>query len=178
MKDDQMFRNLSLAVVCLTLIPASVTFAQKKPFKNKIAIGAKKDFNEAIAKAKKEYSEKLDLAIKEAGGAGDLEEANRLVAEKKEFGSAVSPLEKARKQIEGTRWGTSTKSTINFLSNRKVDFGGKYSGIWIMSGQQTLLLQSGKSKTITVWQFNTKLTSAQYYTFNPHFPDDFLRFGT
>ncbi|MCH7987877.1 MAG: hypothetical protein IID46_01865, partial [Planctomycetes bacterium] len=68
-----MIRAILLTAVCLILTSANSAVAQK-PFKNKIALAAKKSYEEAIAQAKKEYVAKLEIAIKDAGGAGAVDE--------------------------------------------------------------------------------------------------------
>ncbi len=77
-----MFRTTSLTAVCLILASANSGIAQK-PIKNKIARAAQKTYEKAVAKVKAEYAAQLEIAIKQAGGTGDIEEAKLLVAEKK-----------------------------------------------------------------------------------------------
>ena len=110
-KGDEMFRMISLTAVCLILASVNSVHAQK-PFKNKIALAAKKSYDEAIAKAKKEYAAKLDIAIKDAGGAGDVDEANKLLAEKKRV-DGTDPIAALRRRLIGTKW-TDNPPTIVF----------------------------------------------------------------
>lgn len=169
MKGDQMFRTISLAAVCLILVTANSAVAQKKPFKNKTARAAKKSYEEAIAKAKKEYLAKLEIAIKEAGGAGDIDEANRIVAEKKEVASGTGaqrdPLEKLRKRLEGTRWGPRPTVTLKLMPKQQAILSGGGAAVWTVSDPRTVLLQDHKSRQITVWKFDERMKSARLYEF-------------
>ncbi len=176
-----MFRTISLVSVCLILASTSSAVAQK-PFKNKTALTAKTSFEKerkrieaaaanAIAKAKKEYVAKLEVAIKEAGGAGDIDEANRLVAEKKtvesdEGGAIKNPFERLRKKIEGTTWSiTGTTVTLRFGKNgTAIDSRGTKLA-WSTDGKNALVLQSQKSTNIYVWQLDKNVRVAAVTAF-------------
>ncbi|MCH7990622.1 MAG: hypothetical protein IID46_15890 [Planctomycetes bacterium] len=159
-----MFRTTSLTAVCLILASANSAVAQK-PFKNKTARAAQKVYEAAIVKAKKEYVAKLEIAIKEAGGAGDVDEFNKIATEKKRVDGS-DPVEKARKRIEGTRWGQDPKMPTYFLANRKVRFADGSIGVWIMTMPRTLVLQTRNYKTIAVYNFDEKMKFARMYRFN------------
>ena len=158
-----MFRTISLTAVCLILTSANSAVAQK-PFKNKIALAAKKSYEEAIAQAKKEYVAKLEIAIKEAGGAGDLEEANQLAAEKERIDNSDS-IEKARKRLEGIRWGKSATSWVKLLRNGRFVSRGGTTGIWLLTTPRTVVIQIDGTKRISVWNYNKQLTAAKIYSF-------------
>ncbi len=155
--------------VCFVLVTARSAIAQEKPFTNKTAVAAKKSYQEATAKAQKEYIAKLDIAIKEAGGAGDIDEANRIVAEKNEIASGSikshDPFEKLTKRLEGTTWGPRPTVTLMFQSRQKAVLSGGGGAVWGASDPQTILLQDHKSKQITVWKFDDGLKVARLYEF-------------
>ena len=160
-----MFRTTSLTAVCLILTFSNSAVAQK-PFKNKTALAAQKTYEEAIAKAKKEYVAQLDIAIKDAGGVGDIDEANRIVAEKKgvqsdEGGVSADPFGRLRKRIEGTTWLVSTSKLTLFFGKNGAAINSK--GVkmaWSTGGKNVLVLQSSTSSNIYVWQLDKNLQSA------------------
>ena len=169
-----MTRTISLTAVCLILASANSAIAQK-PFKNKTALAAKKAFenerkkiedagHKAIAKAKKEYAAKLEIAIKEAGGAGKLDEANLLATEKKRIDGS-NTIEKTRKRLEGMRWVRNSNISIKLNPNRHYVTNGGEPGVWLLANPRTLILQSHKSFLIGVFKFNETLTQANVYYF-------------
>lgn len=167
-----MYRSFLLVALCLFWNSANESWTAE-PFANKTAREAQQVYEAEVAKAKADYAAKLEIAIKEAGGAGNLEEANRIAALKKEIESGEDdPVEKSRKALEGTRWGPNPQSTLKLYPDRKVVFAGGHSGTWILSDPQTLLLQSEKSANINVWKFDEKLKSARVYMFTQFKKDD------
>lgn len=165
-----MFRTISLTAACLILLPANCAVAEK-PFKNKTARAAQKIYEAEIAKAKKKYVAKLEVAIKEAGGAGDLDEANRIATEKKSLdsnrgGTSKNPADKLRKSMEGTTWRINvSKHWVRFDKNNTAvgDDGMKY--IWVATPKNTIVLQNYKNARIFVWQLDKNLRVAIPFMF-------------
>ena len=142
------------------------------PFKNKVARDARKAYEEAIRQARDTYIERLDMAIKEAGSEGDLDDANRIKDELDDLKSEkvnVEHDETARnmKRLEGTRWGPSPNLTLRLLSGNRVVFSDGDAGVWILSDPHTLLLQRRKNMKIAVWQFDSRLRTATTHRFAP-----------
>ena len=165
MKGNQMFRTISLTVVCLILSSTNSAVAQK-PFKNKTARTAKKAYEQAIAEAKKEYVAKLKIAIKDAGGAGDLEEAKLLVAEKKRIDEG-DPLVVLRNRMIGMTWisypGMEKRSFHRNHLGRCRD-GGVFR--WYVTAPNTIVTQRPDKKAhIFVWHFDAKLKGASVHWF-------------
>lgn len=155
-----MCRKVFLVVICLRFVCVDDSIAQE-PFNSETAVEAQRVYEAALAKAKADYVAQLDVAIKEAGAAGDLEEANRISVARKEVNSSgVSkeddPVAKVRKQLEGTRWGPGKDETIRFHEGGQAVFNKGYPVTWILSDPRTLILQSDKSSNISVWQFDKK----------------------
>ena len=168
MKGNQMFRTISFTVVCLILSSTNSAVAQKKPFKNKTARAAQKTYEEAIAKAKKEYVAKLEIAVKEAGGAGDLEEANRLAAEKKNVETGENdPLTSFRRRMIGTKWyGRTSRNVWNRFD--KNNFGVSESGyrfFWVVTVKNTVVIQYVNNLKVYVWHFDDKGRAATVFAF-------------
>lgn len=162
MKGDQMFRTISLTAVCLILAPLNSAIAQK-PFKNKTALAAQKTYEEAIAKAKKEYAAKLEIAVKEAGGAGDLDEATQLAAEKKRI-EGHDPLAALRRRLIGTKWYK--KASWNRFE--KNNFGINSDGVrffWVVTVKNTVVIQYARRLQIYVWHFDDKANVATLHSF-------------
>lgn len=164
-----MFHRMFVFVLLLNLVFWNATGAGE-PFKNETATTAQKNYESAIEKAKKEYLAQLEIAIKEAGAAGDLEEANRIATERDEIrGSdeteADDPVERLRKRLEGSHWGPNPRQTIKLHPKRKVIFSAGYPGTWILADEETLILQSSKSANLEIWKFNENKRSAQVYSF-------------
>ena len=161
-----MFRTTSFTTVCLILAFANSADAQK-PFKNKIGLAAKKSYDEAIAKAKKEYAAKLDIAIKDAGGAGDLEEANQLVAEKKRI-EGNDPPTVLRRRLTGTKWMTNPKAPKLLLRFETNNVGTYSNGIrfaWFVTFKNTVVFQNRQNLEIFVWHFDDKVKTARLFSF-------------
>jgi len=138
--------------------------------KNKKALEAKRAYETVLKQARARYVIQLSESIKEEGAKGNLKQANLLNEMKNkleagEDGSEVSAIMRAQKKLEGTRWGPTVKNSILLLTNRRVLFGNKTSGVWILTGTRTLVLQSSSSVNITVWSFNDRLNSATVHTF-------------
>ncbi len=161
--------TLAVFVVSFVLVTAHSAIAQEKPFKNRTAQAAKKAYEAAIAKAQKEYIKELEIAIKEAGGAGDIDDANRIVAEKNEIASgSIKPrdsTERLQRRLEGTTWGPRPTVTLKLHAKRQAVLSGGGGAVWVVSDTETLLLQDHKSKQITVWKFDKQLKSARLYEF-------------
>ncbi|MCH8829601.1 MAG: hypothetical protein IID45_08495 [Planctomycetes bacterium] len=175
-----MFLTISLSVVCVILASVNMAVAEK-PFKNKTARAAHKVYEAAIAKAKVEYVAKLEIAIKEAGGAGDLEEANRIAVEKKSIESGQSgksnadPVEALRRRMIGTRWNTSATNSKNWIRFLKKGAGADYRGkhfSWFVAGKNTVVYQYKRKKdfnfAIYMFHFDANLKSATGHVFNKH----------
>ena len=161
-----MFRTTSLTAVCLILASANSGIAQK-PFKNKIARAAKKTYEEAVAKAKAEYAAQLEIAIKQSGGAGDIEEAKLLVAEKKRIDGS-DPLMVLRRRLTGTKWNTNPTKRRQWQSFQRNNLGRNYDGAplrWFVTAKNTVVTQRTKSTDIYVWHFDANLKKATLHAF-------------
>ncbi|MCH8828899.1 MAG: hypothetical protein IID45_04900 [Planctomycetes bacterium] len=161
-----MSRTLSLATCCLILTFANSAVAQK-PFKNKIAVAAKKSYEQAIAEAKKEYVAKLKIAIKDAGGAGKLEEAKQIEAEMKRI-DGTDPLTAFRRRLIGTKWNSNPKKPLNWIRFDKNNVathknGQRYS--WYVTYKSTVILQERRNLDIYVWHFDDKLKRVDEHLF-------------
>lgn len=172
-KDDLMVRAIPTAVICLVLISANVV-GQDKSFKNKTARAAQKAYDAAIARAKREYVAKLDVAIKEAGGAGDLDEANLIAEEKKNIGIATSdPFESLRRRMIGTKWNNSPNNRKNWLLFLDKNAGADYRKqgfTWFVMGTDAVVYQytKGFDSTIYIFKFDENFRTATGYGFNKH----------
>lgn len=165
MKTNQMFRTISLTVVCLILSSTNLAVAQK-PFKNKTARAAQKTYEEAVAKAKAEYVAKLEIAVKEAGGAGDIEDAKILVAEKKRMDGS-DPLTLLRRRLVGTKWNTNPKLR-GWCLFKKNNIGVYHNGTqfaWHVTFENTVVFQNKRSLVIWVWHFDDELKKAALHRF-------------
>lgn len=145
-----------LTIICL--IPASVdTFAQDRPFTSKTARDAQRAYEKAIAKAKEDYVAQLEIAIREAGGAGDLADANRIAAEKDNIGTTTSDsLESLRRRLIGTRWNNSPSNPNNWLlfkdRNSGVDYR-KQGFTWFVMGENTVVYQYTREFDSNIYMF-------------------------
>lgn len=164
-----MFRTISLAIACL-LLTSSGSVAQE-PLRNKIAQDAQRSYQEAIAKAKKEYAAKLELAITDAGDKGDIGEATRLAAEKKKLdsddgGANANAFEILRKNVEGTTWSLGGgKVVLRFgKDGNAVDSNGAKLA-WSTDGKHSLVLQSHESTRVYIWQLDKNLSTAKRTAF-------------
>ena len=147
-----MSRTLSLATCCLILTFANSAVAQK-PFKNKIAVAAKKSYEQAIAEAKKEYVAKLKIAIKDAGGAGKLEEAKQIEAEMKRI-DGTDPLTAFRRRMIGTKWYTELKTRKSWFGFSKDNVGVDFKGrrfVWYVTAKNTVVWQYPGNYNLTVY---------------------------
>lgn len=160
-----MFLRISVFILLSIFTSWDATRADE-PFNNETAKSAQKTYEQAVEKAKKEYLEQLEIAIKEAGGAGDLAEANRIAAERDAIrDSEDDPIDRLRKRLEGSRWGINRNLTLKLNPKRKVVFAAGYPGTWILADEKTLILQSSRSANIEMWKFDESLRSAKKYTF-------------
>ena len=113
------------SLCCFLLLAALMNDAfGDEPFKNATAREAQAAYKAAIAKAKAAYVQALDKAAKEAGGAGRLDEANRIAAEKKKVesdqgasGRDTDLAAQLRNKIEGTLWVPGPNRWTRFKSN-------------------------------------------------------------
>ncbi len=177
-----MFRTLLFTVMCLFLASATSAMAQlpsaKKSIKNKTARAARKSYDTAlaeakalIAKAKKEYIAKLNTAIKEAGAAGDIDDANRIVAERKNVEANLdgkTPIDNLRKRIEGTVWNV-TPFAGHWFKFGKNGIAAKKNGdkiAWVAAPNRTLVLQSYSSTYIYIWQLDENFRVAKITQFS------------
>ena len=166
-----MIRAISITAVCLILTSANSGLAQK-PFKNKTARTAKKSYEQAIAQAKKEYVAKLEIAIKEAGGAGDFEEAKLLVAEKKRI-DGTDPLTAFRRRLIGTKWNNSPRNRKNWSKFLKQNAGVDYKGkrfIWYVTAKRTVVKQYPRDFGLNIYveHFDANLRTGTGHTFTKH----------
>ncbi len=170
-----MFRTIPLISVFLVLATANSAVAQKKPFKNKIARAAQKTYEETIAKAKetiakakKEYIAKLEIAVKEAGGKGDLEQANRIASEKKNIETGESdPLAAFRRRLTGTKWyNTPKRAAWNRFDKNNVGISSdKARFFWVATTKNTVVMQYVHNLVIYVWHFDDKVKAAKLHSF-------------
>ena len=161
-----MYRSICLcaALACLFAVDAA---SADEPFKNETARAAQTAYDAAIEKAKNEYAAQLELAVKEAGASGDLEEANRIdAARKKLVGDDADPVEKLRKRLLGTRWGPSKRTTLKFSPENKVIMSDGSIGTWTVPDGETIILQSSSSGNLAIWKFNETLTAAKIFKFS------------
>ena len=161
-----MFRTIAFTAVCLMLVSANSAVAQK-PFKNKTARDAKKAREAAIAKANVDYLAQLDIAIKEAGGAGDGDEVVRLVAEKKRIAGS-DPLTALRRRLIGTKWNGNPKTPSTWVRFDKNNIATHNNGtqfFWFVTNKNTIALQDREDLRITVWHFDDQLRRAKVYPF-------------
>ena len=141
-----MFRTTSLTAVCLILASANSGIAQKP--------------------IKKEYAAQLEIAIKQSGGAGDIEEAKLLVAEKKRMDGS-DPLTALRRRLIGTKWNTNPK-TRGWCLFGKNNVGVYSNGIqfaWHVTFENTVAFQNKRSLDIFVWHFDKRLKKATLHRF-------------
>ena len=133
---------------------------------------AKAAYDKAVKAAREAYIEQLELAIKEEGGAGNLEEANRLAEEKKslelegQLGSS-DPADLAAKKLQNTTWKTrrNPKGFLRFLKDNKTQNHLKTGGVWIATDKDTVITQSRNSGAIYMFQFSKDLRSARVHRF-------------
>jgi len=161
-----MLRAISLVVVGLSLAHADLAQAEE-PFSNQIALDAQKRYEEAIENAKKEYAAQLEIAIKDAGGAGDLEEASRLDAEKKRI-EGTDPLTQFRRRLIGSKWHSDPNNARSWNqfneNNESVTFEGvRYA--WFATSEDTVIYQNPRNLNIWVWHFDDALNTAVLHQF-------------
>lgn len=154
-------------VVCLNLAIVDAACGDEKPITNEIALTAKKQYEEAIENAKKAYVEQLEVAIKDAGGAGNLEEASRIEAEKKRI-EGNDPVTIFRRRLIGTKWHTDPNNPKSWNlfkeDNEVVTFEGvRYA--WYVTTEDTIIYQHPTNLNIWVWHFNEKLDRAVLHQF-------------
>ena len=145
-----------------------------KPFKSATARKAKTVYDTAASKAKVVYQaalkkaaavyvKQLDKAIKEAGGSGDLDEANRISAEKRTVkgGSSKSPLDQFRIKMEGTVWMLSRSNWVRFGKKGIAVKNNGQKMVWVVTPNNTLVLQSYQSTNLYIWQIDRTFRSAK-----------------
>ena len=152
-----------------------------KPFKNATARKAKTVYDTAASKAKvvyqaalkkaaADYVVQLDKAIKEAGGAGHLDEAIRISDEKKRIDAdrnvpTTESAGKLRKRLEGTVWTIDPNQWLRFEKHGiAVKENGKKM-VWVVTPKNTLVLQSYETTNLYVWQLDKHLLSARVTAF-------------
>ena len=175
-----MLRIRMLIVSLLLLGLTGGVFGQAE---NERAKSAAEVYQKAVDEARQAYIKELELAIKEAGGAGDLEEANRLAEnkaalEKEGKVDENDPVALATKQLENSKWVTPGKGKgfIRFLPGNKTTNHMAVAGVWIMTDKQTALTQNGKGGDIHVFQFDEKLKQAVVHRFeNANVPKTYVK---
>ena len=159
-----------LLVSSLTSVSA---VSAEKPLKSASLRKAKKAYEAAVAKARAAYVVELDKGIKAAGGAGDLDEANRIAEVKKALQADSKPLGKSPREIltrrlTGTTWRfveRKDKLTVRFRPNGLAVNSLGHKSVWIASDKNTVLQQSHVDAAIGVWKFDKQLKSAGRFSF-------------
>lgn len=133
---------------------------------------AREAFEASVTKARAAYIQQLDEAIKEAGGAGDLDEANRLKEIKTSLeleakGEGRDPISIRTKRLENTRWFTrkNPNGFIRFLRGNQTQNHLGTGGVWILTDKSTAITQSRNSGNIYLFRFDESLKSATVHRF-------------
>lgn len=160
-----------IPLVVLLLVSNSVCGAEPQ-FKNERAQKAEEAYQAKLKAARESYIKELDVAIKEAGGAGELDEANKMAELKQsleEAGESEDRDELApfRRKLENTRWGDPTNpgGFLRLLTKGKTRNHKNYSGVWVVTDEHTALTQSNHSANIYVFKFDEEMNTAKVYTF-------------
>lgn len=158
-------------LVVLLLVSSSVCGAEPQ-FKNQRAQKAEETYQAKLKAARESYIKELDLSIKEAGGAGELDEANKMAelreslieAGESEDRDELAPV---RRKLENTRWGDPTNpgGFLRLLTKGKTRNHKNNSGVWVVTDELTALTQSHNSANIYVFKFDEEMRSAKVYTF-------------
>jgi len=160
--------------IAVVLVSSSVS-GEEPQFNNERANKAAAAYQAKLKEAREAYIKELDVAIKEAGGAGDLDDANKLadlkeVLEKENKLDDRDPLAAVRKELEGTTWKpiTSPPSPRAFnrfrKDNKTVNHNG-VEGVWIVTDENTAVMQNYNSANIFVFKFDKGLKTATVYMF-------------
>ena len=155
-------------MVLAGLCGAATCSAQEK---NKRAQQAEKAYEAAIEQARAAYIAELETAIKEEGGEGHLDEANRLSEVKEaleleaKLGSS-DPADVARSKLENSTWKTprNPRGYIRFLKNNKTTNHLRVGGAWITFDGKTAITQSFNSGAIYLFEFDDELKNASEFT--------------
>jgi len=147
-------------------------FGAEPQFKNERAKKAEAAYQAALKEARRAYINELDQAIKEAGGAGDLDEANKMadvkeaLEEEGKFNDR-DPLALVRKKLENTTWKTPSnpKGFLRFGKANKTQNHTGNGGAWVVTDEVTALTQSHGTSNIYVFKFDEDLKTATVYTF-------------
>jgi len=161
----------SIPLFVLLLFSSSVLAAEPQ-FKNERAKKAEAAYQAALKTAREAYIKELDMAIKEAGGAGDLDDANRMsdvkeaLEEEGKFNDR-DPLALVRKDLEGSAWKPSSnpRGRHRFLKdNKTINYQG-IKGVWVVTDEKTALTQVFESSDIYVFEFDEDRKTANVFRF-------------
>lgn len=154
------------------LLASSSAFGAEPQFKNERGKKAEEAYQAKLKEARGAYIKELELAIKEAGGAGDLEEANKMAELKESLEEAGESedrddLAPVRRKLENTSWRDPANpgGYLRLLNNNKTRNHKDNRGVWVVTDEQTALTQSHSSANIYVFKFDEALKSAKVYTF-------------
>lgn len=126
---------------------------------------ARERYDAAVAQALAQYLVEVEEEIKAAGAEGQLEEANRLAAERDSI--SESPVDELTENLVGTRWSFGSGRYLEFRSNgRAINHVGN-SAVWIASDERTVLMQYHQTQVVYVWKFSENLQSVARYQFEP-----------
>lgn len=156
----------------LSLVIVHSAYAEEPVFKNARAIEAQRTYEEKLKSARQEYIQELEKAIKEEGGKGNLEEANKISDEKNALelearGGDQDPISIVRRKLEGTKWRdpSNPQGYLGFLKDYKTRNHLNRSGVWIVTDEHTAVTQSHYGNNIYVFKFDEDLKTAKVYTF-------------
>ena len=159
-------------ITFLILIVASNPVSGAEPdFQSERARTALQAYEAAVDEAREAYIAELELAIMEAGGQGDLDEAN-LLSEAKESLELEStqgesdPVRLFARELENTRWVTGPGRFNRFRpGNRTVNHNGD-EGVWMASDEKTAVMQVFRTSSVFVFKFDDDLQSATMFKFD------------
>ena len=126
---------------------------------------ARERYDAAVAQALTEYLVEVEEEIRAAGAEGDLEEANRLAAERDTI--SESPTESLAASLVGTRWSFGRGRFLEFRANGRAVNDKGISAVWVASDERTVLQQYHRTQVIYVWKFSEDLESVARYHFEP-----------
>ena len=157
----------------LVLVLLTGTAAGDEPqFKNERAKKAEAAYQAKLKEAREAYIKELEVAIKESGGAGDLDEANKMAELKDSLVEAGESEDRdefaaVRRELEGTTWKSSKdpRGFHRFLKDNKTINAKGTKGVWVVTDEKTAVMQNYNSADVHIFEFDDELKTAKVSKF-------------